>query len=149
MKLHVEPIRDEDGVSIGSLSSMIDIIFLLIIFFVVTASFDNAQLDQEVMLPEISGHTPIKSLPPDRLIINVRNNGEVQVGFISIPPADMSKQLKRVLKKHITSRKTKIIINGDGQAKHKYIANVMEVIAGLGYSNVQINAALENPGENP
>jgi biopolymer transport protein ExbD len=146
MKLQIKPFSDDDGVPIGSLASMIDIIFLLIIFFVVTASFDNAQMDQEVMLPQISGHTPIKSLPPDRLIINVRQNGEVRVGFISIPSDKLQVQLKHVLRKHIASRKTTIIINGDGRTKHKYIAEVMNILGGLGYSNVQMNAAIESTG---
>lgn len=129
----------------GSLSSMIDIIFLLIIFFIVTASFDNAQLDQEVLLPEISGQTPVKSLPPDKLIINIRQNGEVRIGFIAIPPQQVkSGALREILKKNLRGISSKIIINGDARTKHKHIVNIMDAVASFGYDNVQINAAVSN-----
>lgn len=129
----------------GSLSSMIDIIFLLIIFFIVTASFDNAQLDQEVLLPKISGQTPIKSLPPDKLIINVRQNGEVRIGFVAISPEQIKTgTLRQILKKHLHGANGKIIINGDARTKHKQIVAVMDAVASFGYDNVQINAAVTN-----
>lgn len=121
---------------------MIDIIFLLIIFFVVTASFDNAQLDEAVLLPHLNGQTPIKSLPPERLIINVRRDGELKIGFVSIASEQIEQKLPALLKQSIHSNDTKIILNGDARTKHKYIAQVMQAVATLGYSSLEINAAI-------
>ncbi|MAX25610.1 MAG: hypothetical protein CMJ19_14015 [Phycisphaeraceae bacterium] len=142
MPIRIEAHTEDENLSVASLSSMIDIIFLLIIFFVVTASFDNAQLDQAVLLPHLDGQTPIKSLPPERLIINVRQDGEVRVGFVSIPPDQITQQLPSILKQSIHSSDTQVILNGDERAKHKYIAQVMEAVAKIGYSNLEINAAV-------
>ncbi len=148
MPIRIEANTEDENLSVASLSSMIDIIFLLIIFFVVTASFDNAQLDQAVLLPHLDGQTPIKSLPPERLIINVRQDGEVRVGFVSIPPDQITQQLPTVLKQSIHSNDTQVILNGDERAKHKYIAQVMEAVAAIGYSNLEINAAVGEQDQN-
>ena len=49
------------------MTPMIDVTFQLIIFFVVTASFDREQIDAEVALPTVNS-AAVKSLPQQRLI---------------------------------------------------------------------------------
>ena len=143
MKIEYQLSKRSDGISSASLSSMIDIIFLLIIFFVVTASFDREQLDTKIKLPQVSSGIAIKSLPTERLMINVSAAGTVKVGFHTMPITEVKNQLDTLL--HSITKgnmNVSIIINGDRMTKHRYIATVLDAIARAGYDKVQISAVI-------
>ncbi len=136
--------KNNNGVSAASLSSMIDIIFLLIIFFVVTASFDREQLDSAVTLPEVNSGIAVKSLPPERLMINILKDGSVKVGFHLLKANDVQKKFAPILQAMTKDCNTTIIINGDSKTQHRYISSVMEAAAKAGYEKVRINAMIHS-----
>lgn len=144
MHITIEKPKRGNPASAASLASMIDIIFLLIIFFIVTASFDNAQLDQKVNIPVISNQVPLKSLPAERLIINILSNGDIKIGFIEVSHDAIASELKNAIASRIHSNNVTVILNGDRNCWHKYISNVMDSLAALGFENIQINAKIEN-----
>lgn len=140
--MHYKLPENGGGISSGSLSSMIDIIFLLIIFFVVTASFDREQIDSEVALPEVDS-VAIKSLPQERLMLNVLKDGSVKVGFQHLPRNEVTGKLGAVMKSLKADRATVLIVNGDRETPYKYISAVMNIAARAGYSQVRINAEVK------
>lgn len=142
MNMNYKLPANSNGVSAASLSSMIDIIFLLIIFFVVTASFDREQLDAQVMLPEVKSGIAVKSLPPERLIVNVLKDGSVKLGFHVLKPEDVTTGLKPVLQSMSAGHDVTLIVNGHRETRHRYISAVMEAAAQCGYEKVRINATI-------
>ena len=132
--------RSNNSVSAGSLSCMIDIVFLLIIFFVVTSSYDREQLDSAVSLPSVTGGIAVKSLPPERLIINVLKDGSVKVGFNHLKADEVTKKFGPILQAMTKNKKSTLIINADRKTQHRYIAKVMNSAARAGYDKVRINA---------
>jgi len=143
MKIEYKLSKRSDGVSSASLSSMIDIIFLLIIFFVITASFDREQIDTKITLPQVNSGIAIKSLPTEKLMINISADGLVKVGFHTMPITDVKSKLEDLLDS-ITkgNANVTIIINGDMHTKHRYISTVLDAIAQAGYSKVQMSALI-------
>ena len=140
--MHYQLPATSSHMSTGSLSSMIDIVFLLIIFFVVTASFDQEQLDHSVTLPSVDS-AAIKNLPEKHLMINVLADGSVKVGFHHIDAASVASELDKVMKSMKTDPQTVLIINGDRNAPHKYISAIMNSAAKAGYSQVRISAEVK------
>lgn len=132
----------ENSMSSASLSSMIDIIFLLIIFFVVTASFDREQIDSKVSLPTVDS-AAIKSLPEKRLMLNVLTDGSVKIGFNHLAMLDIETKLGTAIKSLNTNSDTVLIINGDRDTPHKHISAVMNIAAKAGFSQVRINAEVK------
>jgi len=126
----------------GSLASMIDIIFLLIIFFVVTASMDKEQLDMSVMPPEIATGLEIKTLPSDHLTINIHADGTVKIGYRVIPPDQIKSKLGPFLRELKTSNNTVLVVNGAENCRHKHIATVLEIAAQTGFEKASINAVI-------
>jgi biopolymer transport protein ExbD len=61
-----------------NLTPMIDVVFLLIIFFMVGARFAEMERQLDVQLPTASGIEPLTARP-DPITINVRENGEISV----------------------------------------------------------------------
>ena len=143
MKIKYQLAKRSDGVSSASLSSMIDIIFLLIIFFVITASFDREQLDTKITLPQVNSGIAIKSLPTERLMINISADGWVKIGFHTLPVSDVAAKLEPLLQTITRGKQNAtIIINGDRHTKHRYISTVLDAIARAGYDKVQISALI-------
>lgn len=126
----------------GSLASMIDIIFLLIIFFVVTASFDREQLDSDVILPKVNTGVETRSLPSNRLVLNVLEDGTLKFGFHRIPPDKVATELGKALSELKLSPDTILIVNGAEKCRHKYIAQALESAANAGFDQVRINAEI-------
>lgn len=137
---------DGPNLSAGSLSSMIDIIFLLIIFFVVTASFDREQLDADVELPTVDS-AALKSMPPERIMVNILADGSVKVGFHQLTSGEVAAKLGPVMKTMKAGRETILILNGDRETPHKYISAVMNAAARAGYSQVRLNAEVRAEGQ--
>lgn len=134
--------ENTSNMSVGSLSSMIDIVFLLIIFFVVTASFDREQIDSKVTLPTVNS-AAIKSFPPERLMLNILADGSVKLGFHHLSAADVDEKLGSIMHTMKADRKTVLIVNGDRNTPHKYISAVMNTAAKAGYDQVRINAEVK------
>ncbi len=137
--------EQSNQLAMASLSSMIDIIFLLIIFFVVTASFDREQIDTAVSLPLV-GSNAIKSLPPERVMINILADGSVKTGFLALSATEVADRLPGILKHEGGNTQSVIIINADKDMPHKHLAAVMNAIAKAGYSQVRINAEIRKAG---
>lgn len=140
--MHYKFPQETVSTSAGSLSSMIDIVFLLIIFFVVTASFDQEQIDSGISLPTIDT-AAIKSLPPERLMLNVLVDGSVKVAFYHIPASEVGDKLSSIMQTLKANRKTVLIINGDRDTPHKFISAVLNTAAKAGYNQVRINAEVK------
>lgn len=137
--------ENSSNISAGSLSSMIDIVFLLIIFFVVTASVDREQIDSQVSLPVVNS-VAIKSLPPERIMVNILSDGSVKLGFQHISADEVPGKLGGLLRSTKADRKTVLIVNGDRDTPHKFISEVMNSAARAGYNQVRINAEVKAEG---
>ncbi|HEX4147954.1 MAG TPA: biopolymer transporter ExbD, partial [Pirellulales bacterium] len=56
-----------------------DCVFLLLIFFLVAARFEEAEREQSVVLPQASEAMPLSARPKE-VIVNVSSQGELTVG---------------------------------------------------------------------
>ncbi len=126
----------------ASLSSMIDIVFLLIIFFVVTANFDDAQIDSSVMLPSVSAGVAANSMPPERLVLNIHADGAVVMGYRELAAPEVGSALPSLLEQEFAAGVRILVLNGDGEARHRVIAPVLEAAAAAGFRDVRISALI-------
>jgi len=91
--------REEQDVADIPISSMIDIIFLLIIFFVVTAALDKEVEDEVVKLSKAPHGKPIVKKNPRSLTINVRPDGTMNIGGIQMSTKKIEYTLRTVANK--------------------------------------------------
>ncbi|MBX3440130.1 MAG: biopolymer transporter ExbD, partial [Planctomycetaceae bacterium] len=61
-----------------NLTPMIDIVLLLVIFFMVGTQFTEAERQYQIDLPAVSVAQPLTALP-DEIVVNVAKDGSVQV----------------------------------------------------------------------
>ena len=119
------------------ISSMIDIIFLLIIFFVVTASIDKELEDEMVELAKAPFGKPI-SKDPRRFVINIHKNGDVNVAGRNVSMGTLSDLLSNAAFTY--GEDLPIVIRGDKNVYHGHIRNVMESVQRIKLYKVKFKA---------
>ena len=122
------------------ISSMIDVVFLLIIFFVVTASIDKEIEDEKVILARapLGKDKPITKKDPRTLTINVRDDGEIWMGMHRVSKKEIQIELERM--KVEFGLDFPIVIRGDHRAQHGHIKEVMDAITATGLYKVKLDA---------
>jgi biopolymer transport protein ExbD len=126
------------------ITSMIDVVFLLIIFFVVTSAIEKEAVDEQIQLAKSVHLDPVKSKVPGMLTINVRPGGDVTVG--SALPRSMD-QLRMILKNHkITfGNSAPIVIRADDGVQFAEVDKVMVEVGAAGL--YKISLAAEHTGK--
>lgn len=126
------------------ISSMIDVVFLLIIFFVVTAAIDKDIEDEEVILSEAPNGRIVEKKDPRTIVINIRQNGEMWMGMHKVTKAEITNALERIkveeAARGYSAETIPILIRGDHHAQHGYIREAMNAITATGLYKVKINA---------
>ncbi len=74
------PLRTESLEEPGlNMTPMIDIVFLLIIFFMVGTRFSEIEQQYDIVLPRAAALAPMSSTP-DSIVVNVTRAGEISIG---------------------------------------------------------------------
>lgn len=123
------------------LAPLLDCIFLLLIFFMVTTTFkiDSADhLDIPLNVPRVASDEQSNSTQqPKTLTISVSRNGEYFLNSVRCELQD----LHRILRKDSAENHTReIILIGDREASFDQVAQVMDLCHLLGLTNVSVRA---------
>lgn len=113
------------------LTPMIDIVFLLIVFFMTVANMITSE-KIEVDMP-VAIHSVIPEEFGGRNTITVGRDGSLYAGVYSVDLDGLEKILDAELN---NNPKLKVYIRADSYTEHQYINDVMESCAALGISNV-------------
>lgn len=118
------------------MAPMIDIIFLLLIFFITTSVFARLENELSVTVPTAeSATTPKRDL--GELIVNVKSNGDIIVNQREISTEQLEILLTRIAKQYPDQS---VIIRGDRQASLEHAIEVLDVCAQSGVWNVSFAA---------
>ena len=112
---------------------LIDIIFILIVFFLVATTFYTEERDIEVNLPEGTEGTGIDQ-DEGRFIVNVRASGVIVVNGDVLS----MEELERVLEARAETRRKDVEIRGDQETPHGKIMTVMNLCKKHGLSQLAI-----------
>jgi biopolymer transport protein ExbD len=117
---------------------MIDMVFQLMIFFLVTIKMDQDQINENIKLAK-SPHGPaIEERDPRTITIEVDKRGRISLGGTFMRP----ELLKAILQGAVyrTGFGVPILIRGDLQAPHSDIRRVMDICSGVGLWRIQFAA---------
>jgi len=120
------------------ISSMIDIVFLLIIFFVVTASLDKEVEDENIILCSAPHGKPLKKKDPRGVTINVEENGLIMVSGQLVSMKTLSNILTNQASKY--GNEIPIVIRGDYRVQHGYVKKVMEAVTETSLYKIKFQA---------
>jgi biopolymer transport protein ExbD len=129
--------RGSDSVE-TPVASLIDVVFLLIIFFVVTASVEKDIVDTSIELARAESVKPEQKKNPLTIIINVRKDGSYN---IAKQPMRLQ-QIYNILYSTMTKYgvEVPILIRADGNAEYRAVADLQETITKVGFYKVRLAA---------
>jgi len=128
-------VKDEPTVD---LTSLIDVVFLLLLFFMVSTTFEH-QAVLKVDLPEASAvDAPIDL--PERLELVVDANGLMFLNDRQLVDSE-ERTIKAAFNEAAGGdRDLPLILRADRETPHHYVVTVMDVAAQLGFRNLSIAA---------
>ena len=141
--------RDSSGCDVN-MTPMIDVVFQLIIFFVVTLNMAEAK-DPTVRL-ELAAHgsdakeakANAAGTTTSAYIIDVNQKGDISVSGMRVTPENIRQTLRRRLKRQ--GGTFEVWIRGDGMARHEYISKVMDICSEEGIGRVTFLAIQGDEG---
>lgn len=107
-----------------NLTPMIDVVFLLLIFFLVATKFEEQERALDVVLPQASEAMPLSSKPKE-LFVNVSREGQYIVNGQALNDAALLTALQQAAANN-PGRQT-VIIRGDKRCPLQFVVNVMNL----------------------
>ncbi len=118
-----------------NLTPLIDVVFILLIFFVVSTTFDRRGMI-EVQLPQASEQEA--AAPSDALLVLIDRDGRYFVGnneVINTLPATLREAIERSAG---DDRSQQVTIRADANTPHQSVVTAMDVLGKLGFNNLSI-----------
>ena len=119
---------------------MIDVMFILIIFFLVTTTFKEEEIDHMVNLPTDARNQSLTQSTDTLVKINIRKSGAYVVQGKQVTEEEIDKFMATELAK---KPELKVLIRCDQDAKHLYLANIMSICRHVGVSRANIAVKTE------
>lgn len=129
---------EEVGVN---MTPMIDIVFQLIIFFVVTTELDKQKFNESIILA-LSPHGPvIEKRDPRTVVIEVDDDGHISIAQNRMNIGFLIHALRQAVSSYGAS--TPVQIRADKGVKHEYVRQVMEACGQAGIWRISFVATKE------
>ncbi len=127
----------QNGISI-ELTPMIDMVFLLLIFFLIATTIRQTERELSIALPSAETAEPI-SVALREMIINIDAEGRVGVGGRSLDAG----QLRRLIEDAVTANpQQKVTVRGDRRTAYDHVVRVLDVCKGAGVAQPYLDTVL-------
>jgi biopolymer transport protein ExbD len=121
-----------------SLTSLIDVVFLLLIFFMVSTTFEH-QAVLKVDLPEASDVSAPEN-QPDSFELVIDSNGQFYLNDRQLVDARPQTIRAALMEAAGEERDMPIILRADSETPHHFVVTAMDVTAQLGFQRLSIAA---------
>ncbi len=123
------------------MTPMIDVVFQLIIFFVVTAAMQDKLMETNVRMA-MAPNGPVEEVKdPRTVMVDVVENGAIQIMKTNISEAKLFTLLNNARK--TSGQSTPVVIRGDWATKHEAIRRVMDICGKAGLWKIRFSALKE------
>jgi len=123
-----------------NLTPLIDVVFLLLIFFMVSSTFlDESAI--EIRLPQASGKPPEQ--PAQSLQVRITAQGQWQIGDRAM---QTRQQLGAELERQLTPQ-TELIVAADARAPHQSVMTLLDLSSQIGVNSLHFQAQEPQQGQ--
>ena len=115
--------RDQQPASPGfQMAPMIDVVFLLLIFFMVASIFAQWESKVDIKVPVAETAEPMRRKLSE-IMVNLDKDGRVYINSVEMSQDVLLRTLKTVQSAH---QNTPIIIRADGRTDHRHVMTVLD-----------------------
>ena len=134
MNLRSRAIPPHPGIQ---LAPLVDVLLLLLIFFLMTWNAARNENELDVKVPKASSAKE-KPAPIGDVIVNVKSDGNVVVNRRTLSASDLSDLLKNLVQ---LNAEQAVVIRGDEGGAYKNIVTVLNICSEAGITNVAFATA--------
>ena len=120
-----------------NLASLIDVVFILLLFFVVTTTFTR-ETQLRVELPEAVSGSPAEDQQLKQLEITISAEGVFSVNNQLLEKNDVASVMDALQKKSGGDTQTPLSISADGKTPHQAVITAMDAAGKLGFSHLRM-----------
>ncbi|HKK72459.1 MAG TPA: biopolymer transporter ExbD [Candidatus Krumholzibacteria bacterium] len=140
-ELAFRPVKRRRRVTLN-LTSLIDVLFLLLIFFMLTSTFRQAG-ELQLELPDSSTSEPSTDAEQMRPTeIALRADGQVLIDGSVVEEEELVAELRRRKESDPDAR---VILNAEAAARHADVVNLIDVVRSLGFAGLSLGTEMR-PG---
>ena len=129
-----------------NLASLIDVVFILLLFFVETTTFTR-ETQLRVDLPEAVSGSPSEDQTVKQLDIAISADGVFSVNNQLLPKNDLASLMQALQKESGGDTSLPLSISADGKTQHQAVVTAMDAAGKLGFSHLRMTTveAQANP----
>lgn len=131
-------LKKGEALALLNLTPIIDVVFNLLIFFLVATKFEDEEWSLPVAVPQASHATPIASKPKE-LFINIDDRGRYFVGGGFVNAAQLETSLRQAAANN-PGRQT-VVIRADKNCVWQYVVNVMDLCNKVSIRDYRVTTA--------
>ncbi len=129
-----------------NLVSLIDVVFILLLFFVVTTTFTR-ETQLRVELPQAVSGSPEADSNLKHLDIAISADGVYSVNNQLLPKNDLSSLMEALQRESSGDTNLPLSISADGKTPHQAVITAMDAAGKLGFSHLRMTT-VEAPSAN-
>jgi biopolymer transport protein ExbD len=115
------------------LAPMIDVLFLLLIFFIITWNFARRETEIEISVPAADEGKDKQARDVGEIVVNVRKSGDIVVEGEKLTADQLLTKLKLIASIH---KDQAVILRSDENSYYKHTINVLNICQKAGIWNV-------------
>lgn len=120
-----------------NLASLIDVVFILLLFFVVTTTFTR-ETQLRVDLPEAVSGSPAEDQQVKHLDVAISAEGAFSVNNQLLPKNDLATLMDALQKESAGDTSLPLSISADGKTQHQLVIIAMDAAGKLGFSHLRM-----------
>ena len=120
------------------LTPMIDVVFLLMIFFLVASKLDEADRSIDVVLPDATAAKPLTSRPRE-FVVNIDRGGRYYAGARPVELDELRDLLRQAAADN--PQRQAVILRADEETAHKFVVGAMDACVQAGIDDYQVQSA--------
>ena len=120
------------------MTPMIDIVFQMIIFFVLTIQMDKQSTLETINLA-LSPHGPtVEQKDPRTVTFDVDKDGQIYLARVPLSFSRFQKIMTKTRQQY--GQSVPVVIRGDGKTEHRHIRKAMDACKAAGFWKVKFSA---------
>ncbi|RIK68042.1 MAG: biopolymer transporter ExbD [Planctomycetota bacterium] len=121
------------------LTPMIDMMFLLLIFFLVATTFQQTEREMKIALPFAEAAGPISATLRE-IIVNVDAEGRIILAGRRVEPEDFRRTIQEAVAAH---PEQKVSVRGDRSTDYGNVVRVLDICKAAGIQEPYLDTVLE------
>lgn len=123
-----------------NLTPLIDVVFLLLIFFMVSTTFTR-ETQLKLELPQAASGQRVEDRSVQQLELTIAANGEMALNDRTLMRSDLETLTAALRRESGGDTLLPVIITADAQTPHQYVITAMDAAGQLGFSKLRLTTS--------